>query len=95
MSLSTLPKTKHGNAAATKFPWGPGGTDLEVWVGGRHAAESIAFLSENNIRFVVCAVGKWGESFEYPVPPSDDFKCMSLPIGYEGAARMESNWRFF
>lgn len=44
-------------------------------------------MEENDIRFVVTAVGKFNDVFKYPYEPSDDFKVFILPVGYQGEAR--------
>ena len=58
-----------------------------MWVGGRGAAESKQFMEDNDIKFVVTAVGKDNERFVYPYEPGDDFKVFILPVGYQGDKR--------
>ena len=73
------------DSIATRFPHQAAG--LDIWIGGRDAAESQAFIKANNIKFVISAVGVHTPAFNYPVEAGDDFKTFNLPVGYEGEGR--------
>ena len=73
--------------AASMFPHKICG--MTLWVGGREAAEDEKFLKDNDIRFVISAVGHHNNPFLYPIEPSDVFKTFCLPAAFEGDGRME------
>ena len=68
------------NPPATRFPQDPA-PGIQLYVGGREAAESEEWLLEHNIKFVIDCCGR-NNDFEYPLAASDDFKTFKLSVGW-------------